>query len=81
MVIQLQPWVRGRRNGFPAGARGSVIAAHISRARQLRAWRFARPVIGWFAVRLFARSAFALDPQKAITQFVHPAWTEKDGAT
>jgi ligand-binding sensor domain-containing protein len=29
---------------------------------------------------LFATAAFALDPQKAITQFVHTAWTEKDGA-
>lgn len=28
----------------------------------------------------FAASAFALDPQKTITQFVHTAWTEKDGA-
>ena len=28
----------------------------------------------------FATVAFALDPQKAITQFVHTAWTEKDGA-
>jgi ligand-binding sensor domain-containing protein len=27
-----------------------------------------------------ATPAFALDPQKAITQFVHTAWTEKDGA-
>jgi len=27
-----------------------------------------------------ATSAFALDPQKAITQFVHTSWTEKDGA-
>jgi signal transduction histidine kinase/ligand-binding sensor domain-containing protein len=25
-------------------------------------------------------SAFALDPQKSITQFVHTAWTERDGA-
>jgi signal transduction histidine kinase/ligand-binding sensor domain-containing protein len=29
---------------------------------------------------LFGTSAFALDPQKAITQFVHTSWTEKDGA-
>lgn len=27
-----------------------------------------------------ATSAFALDPQKAVTQFVHTSWTEKDGA-
>lgn len=27
-----------------------------------------------------ATSAFALDPQKAITQFVYTSWTEKDGA-
>jgi signal transduction histidine kinase len=55
-------------------------ATHISGARQPRAWRFARLVIGWFAVCLFATAGFALDPQKAITQFVHTAWTEKDGA-
>jgi ligand-binding sensor domain-containing protein/signal transduction histidine kinase len=29
---------------------------------------------------LFGTSTFALDPQKAITQFVHTSWTEKDGA-
>ena len=55
-------------------------ATHISGARQPRAWRSARLVIRWFAVCLFATAAFALDPQKAITQFVHTAWTEKDGA-
>jgi signal transduction histidine kinase/ligand-binding sensor domain-containing protein len=29
---------------------------------------------------LFAAAAFALNSQKAITQFVHTAWTEKEGA-
>ena len=58
----------------------SVIAAHISRAGQPRAWRSVPLVVGCFAVCLFATAAFALDPQKAITQFVHTAWTEKDGA-
>jgi hypothetical protein len=48
-----------------------AIATHISGARHLRAWRFARLVIGWFAECLFATAAFALDPQKPITQFVH----------
>jgi len=36
--------------------------------------------IGWLAVCLFATAAFALDPEKAITQFVHTAWTEREGA-
>ena len=58
----------------------TAIATHISRAGQRRAWRFAQLVIGWFAVCLFATAAFALNPQNAITQFVHTAWTEKDGA-
>jgi hypothetical protein len=62
----------------------SVIAAHISTAAQPRAWRsvplVVPLVVGCFAVCLFATAAFALDPQKAITQFVHTAWTEKDGA-
>jgi ligand-binding sensor domain-containing protein len=53
---------------------------HISGAGQPRAWRFARLVIVWFAMCLFATAAFALDPQKSITQFVHTAWTEKEGA-
>ncbi|HZC65413.1 MAG TPA: two-component regulator propeller domain-containing protein [Candidatus Dormibacteraeota bacterium] len=57
-----------------------AIAPHLSGARQSRAWRFARLVIAWFAVCLLATAAFALDPQKSITQFVHTAWTEKDGA-
>lgn len=57
-----------------------AIATHICGARQPRAWLSAGPVIGWFAVCLFATAAFALDPQKAITQFAHTAWTEKDGA-
>ena len=34
----------------------------------------------FLTVCLFVTSAFALDPQKAITQFVHTSWTEKDGA-
>jgi hypothetical protein len=36
--------------------------------------------LGSSSVSLFATAAFALDPQKAITQFVHSAWTEKEGA-
>ena len=36
--------------------------------------------IGLFAVWPFATTAFALDPHKAITQFVHTVWTEKEGA-
>jgi signal transduction histidine kinase/ligand-binding sensor domain-containing protein len=58
----------------------SAIAAHVSGAGQPRAWRFARLVIVWFTVCLFAEAAFALDPQKSITQFVHTVWMEKDGA-
>jgi signal transduction histidine kinase/ligand-binding sensor domain-containing protein len=57
-----------------------AIATHISGSRKPRAWRFARLVIVWFATCLFATVAFALDPQKAVTQFVHTAWTEKNGA-
>jgi signal transduction histidine kinase/ligand-binding sensor domain-containing protein len=57
-----------------------AIATHISGAEQPRAWRFARLVIVCFTMCCFVRAAFALDPHKAITQFVHTAWTEKDGA-
>ena len=57
-----------------------AIATHISGAGQPSAWRFARLVIVWLMVCLFAAAAFALNPQKSITQFVHTAWTEKDGA-
>jgi ligand-binding sensor domain-containing protein len=57
----------------------SVIATHISRARQPRAWRSAWPVIGWFAACLFATAAFALDPSKQITQYAHTAWRTQDG--
>ena len=58
----------------------SAIAPHISGTRQWCASRSVRLVISLFAVWLFATAAFALDSQKAITQFVHTAWTEKDGA-
>jgi signal transduction histidine kinase/ligand-binding sensor domain-containing protein len=58
----------------------SGIATHISRARQPRAKFTLLLVTGLFAACFFATAAFALDPQKAITQFVHTAWTEKDGA-
>jgi hypothetical protein len=34
----------------------------------------------WFVVCATATFAFALDPQRAITQFVHTSWTDKDGA-
>jgi ligand-binding sensor domain-containing protein len=57
-----------------------AIAPHISGTRQWCASRSVRLVISLFAVWLFATAAFALDSQKAITQFVHTAWTEKDGA-
>ena len=56
-----------------------AIAPHISGTRQWCASRFVRLCIGLFAVWTFATTAFALDPQKAITQFVHAAWTEKEG--
>src|SRR6202167_6090052 len=52
----------------------------ISGTRQWCAPRSVRLVISLFAVWLFATAAFALDPQKSITQFAHTAWTEKDGA-
>src|ERR1700722_8568349 len=57
-----------------------AIETHISGAGQQRPWSFARLVIVWFTVCLFSAPAFARDPQKSITQFVHTAWTEKDGA-
>src|ERR1700728_4325621 len=57
-----------------------AIATPISGPGQPRARSFARLVIVWLAMCLFAAAAFALDPQKSITQFVHTAWTEKDGA-
>ena len=56
-----------------------AIAPHISGTRRLCASRFVRLGIGLFAVWPFATTAFALDPQMAITQFVHAAWTEKEG--
>jgi len=57
-----------------------AIAPHISGTHQWCSSRSVRLVISLFAVWLFATAAFALDPQKSITQFVHTAWTEKDGA-
>ena len=42
----------------------------------LRTGRLAVFVLAW----LGARPAFALDPEKHISQFTHTAWTEKDGA-
>src|SRR5580704_313957 len=36
--------------------------------------------IGWLMAWVFTTSAYALDPNKAITQFVHTAWTGQDGA-
>jgi hypothetical protein len=57
-----------------------AIAPHISGTRRWCASRFVRLGIGLYAVRPFATTAFALDPQKAITEFVHAAWTEKEGA-
>jgi hypothetical protein len=46
----------------------SVIAPHISRARQRRVWRLARLVTGWPEVGLFAAAALSLDSQEAISQ-------------
>jgi hypothetical protein len=43
-----------------------AIAPHISGIRRWCASRFVRLGIGLFAVRPFATTAFALDPQKAI---------------
>jgi signal transduction histidine kinase/ligand-binding sensor domain-containing protein len=57
-----------------------AIAPHISGTRQWCASRSVRLVISLFAVWLFATAAFALDPQKSITQFAHTVWTERDGA-
>jgi len=57
-----------------------AIAPHISGTRQWCPSRCVRLVISLFAVWLFATAAFALDPQKSITQFAHTVWTEKDGA-
>jgi len=57
-----------------------AIAPRISGTRRWCASRAVRRVISLFAVWLFATAAFALDPQKSITQFVHTVWTEKDGA-
>jgi ligand-binding sensor domain-containing protein len=57
-----------------------AIAPHISGTRQWCASRSVRLVISLFALWLFATAAFALDPQKSITQFAHTVWTEKDSA-
>jgi ligand-binding sensor domain-containing protein len=38
------------------------------------------PKLAWLAVCATATLAFALDPGRAITQFVHTSWTERDGA-
>ena len=57
-----------------------AIVPHISGTRRWCASRYIRLVISLLAVWLFATAAFALDPQKSITQFAHTVWTEKDGA-
>jgi ligand-binding sensor domain-containing protein len=36
--------------------------------------------LAWLAACATATLAFALDTQRAITQFVHTSWTEKEGA-
>jgi signal transduction histidine kinase/ligand-binding sensor domain-containing protein len=41
--------------------------------------RLCRDTLFLFVLLLLATSAFALDPQKSVTQFVHTSWTEKDG--
>jgi hypothetical protein len=56
-----------------------AIALHISGTLQWCASRSVQLGIGLLAVWPFATAAFALDPQKAITQFVQAAWTEKEG--
>jgi ligand-binding sensor domain-containing protein len=38
------------------------------------------PRILWLTLFAFVKIALALDPQKTITQFVHTAWTEQEGA-
>jgi Two component regulator propeller len=58
-------------------------APRISGTRRWCASRFLRlgiGLFGLFGVWPFATAAFALDPQKAVSQFVHAAWTEKEGA-
>ncbi|MGC2659404.1 MAG: two-component regulator propeller domain-containing protein [Bryobacteraceae bacterium] len=37
-------------------------------------------VVGWLLVGFCLKLGFALDRQKAITQFVHTSWTEQQGA-
>jgi signal transduction histidine kinase/ligand-binding sensor domain-containing protein len=51
-------------------------------ALQLRVLKAALQVlkVGCTLLFLFVTSAYALNPQKTITQFVHTSWTEKDGA-
>jgi signal transduction histidine kinase/ligand-binding sensor domain-containing protein len=44
-----------------------------------RSWRLMLKV-GWLAAWLIGTSAFTPDPHRAIPQFVHTSWTEKDGA-
>ena len=58
----------------------STIATHPYEARWPGTWRTTQLIMIWIAASLLATAAFALDPQKSITQFVHTAWTEKDGA-
>jgi len=36
--------------------------------------------IPWLVLWLLVPFAFALDPQKSITQFIHTSWTEQQGA-
>jgi len=55
-------------------------APRISGTRRWDASRFLRLGIGLFGVWPFATAAFALDLQKAVSRFVHAAWTEKEGA-
>ena len=57
-----------------------AITPPLSETRLWCTSRSVRLVISLFALWLFAMAAFALDPQKSITQFTHTAWTEKDGA-
>ena len=59
----------------------SVIATHISRARQPRAWRFARLVVGVFVMCVFAAAASALDPSQPLAQLYHSTWNARNGLT
>jgi hypothetical protein len=55
----------------------SVIAPHISRARQRRAWRLARLVTGWWKYACLPRLRYRSLHRRPLAK---PSMTEKDGA-